>query len=399
MSTLFIKPNEFQGSDASRINQAIAAATERGLIAVIPKINAHAPAGQPRDLWLLDEAITLPSDATVELHNATIKLSDKSRDNFFRSANCGLGINPIEPAKNIHLTGKGHCVLVGADRPRATGDSAKTLGERTYGTDAGKDNESQRGDWRNIGILMANVSDFSIQNITMKDSHCWAVSLEYCTHGQVRDLHFESTGNKVIDGQTVRILNQDGLDLRQGCNNILIENITGHTGDDLIALTAIFHQNRIAGNDGSTMVSGGGTPQDAIHSITIRNVRGHCAGGHHIVRFLNTGTLPMYDIIMDGLIDTSVAPHRSKAAVKIGDHNTAYGGINALGLTRHFFISNIITRSQYPIFIGGSLCDSVISNVIQHDYAGDPVFFQSGEQYIRNVKVINVQNTTPVTPV
>lgn len=398
MTTFYVTPNEFQGSDIERINQAVAAASERGLVAVIPRINEHAAKGRPRDLWLLDEAITLPSNTTVELHNAHLKLSDLCRDNFFRSANCGLGIDPIEPASHIHLTGKGTCLLEGADHPRATGDSAKTIGERTYGSDTGKAGESQKGDWRNIGILMANVSDFSIENLTIKDSHCWAVSLEYCTQGKVRDLHFESTGSKMIDGQKVTILNQDGLDLRQGCHDILIENITGQSGDDLIALTAIAHQKETAGGLKSTMVSGQGSPDDAIHSITIRNVRGHCAGGHHIVRFLNTGTMQMYDIILDGLIDTSQEPNRSRAAVKIGDNNAAYGGINALGLTRRMMISNIITRSTYPILIGGSLSDATISNVIKHDGHGDPIFFQSGEQYIRNVKVINVQNTTPVTP-
>lgn len=397
--SIYITPNEFQGSDIERINQAAAAASERGLILVIPKLNDKAPAGQPHDLWLIDQAITLPSNTTVELHNAHIKLSDRCRDNFFRSANCGMGIDPIMPASNIHITGKGHALLEGADNPRATGDSAKTIGEKTYGSDAGKEGESQKGDWRNIGILMASVSNFSIQNISMKDSHCWGISLEYCSQGKVSDLHFESTGYKMVDGQKVTILNQDGLDLRQGCHNIHIENITGHSGDDLIALTAINHQNAAAGGACSTMVSGSGKPDDAIHSINIRNVRGHCAGGHHIVRFLNTGAMQMYDIVLDGLIDTSVPPDRSRAAVKIGDANPAYGGINSLGNTRRIMVSNIITRSTHPVLVGGSLCDSTMTNIMQHDGKGDPITFEAGEQLIRNVKVINVQNVTPVSPV
>ena len=397
--SLYITPNEFQGSDIERINQAASAASERGQILVIPKVNKKAAAGQPRDLWLIDQAIMLASDTTVELHNAHIKLSDRCRDNFFRSANCGMGINPIEPASHIHIIGKGNALLEGADNPRATGDSAKTIGERTHGSDAGNEGESQKGDWRNIGILMANVSNFSIENISIKDSHCWGISLEYCHHGKVRDVHFESTGSKIVDGQKVTILNQDGLDLRQGCHDIHIENITGHTGDDLIALTAIHHQNLEAGGLCSTMVSGKGQPDDAIHSVTIRNVRGHCAGGHHIVRFLNTGDMQMYDIVLDGLIDTSQAPDRSRASVKIGDANPAYGGINSLGNTRRIMVSNIITRSTYPVLVGGSLCDSTMANVMQHDGTGDPITFEAGEQLIRNVKVINVQNVTQVSPV
>ena len=99
--------------------------------------------------------------------------------------------------------------------------------------------ESQTGDWRNIGILLAFVDNFSIENVAIKDSHGWAISLEHCAHGRLRDLDFASSGFKMIDGVRQKILNQDGLDLRLGCHDILIENITGYTGDDLVALTAI----------------------------------------------------------------------------------------------------------------------------------------------------------------
>ena len=69
------------------------------------------------------------------------------------------------------------------------------------------------------------------------------------------------------------------------------------------------------------------------------------AGGHHIVRFLNTSGVRMYDILLDGLIDTSPQRVRCRAAVKIGD--TAYGGgIAPLGDTRRVIINNVI--SQLP---------------------------------------------------
>src|SRR5690606_16005581 len=98
MSTTYVTPNEFYGTDSQRINQAIASAVQHGCIVRIPRINQHVAPNQPEDLWLLDEAILLPSNITVELHDCNIKLSDHCRDNFFRSANCGIGIAPIEPA-------------------------------------------------------------------------------------------------------------------------------------------------------------------------------------------------------------------------------------------------------------------------------------------------------------
>jgi len=384
-------PNQYKGTDAQRIQQAVDAAAAGNRRVIIPHINEGESVSNPH-LWLLDEAIRLPSNITVELDGCHLKLSDRCRDNFFRSANCGVGISSIEAAENIHLIGRSGAVLEGADRPRASGDAAKILGERTFGTDAGVEGESQQGDWRNIGILMASVSRFSIQNIHMIDSHCWAISLEYCSHGILRDLSFDSRGKKMIDGNEETILNQDGLDLRQGCHDILIENISGETGDDLIALTAIANPERQAGNTNSTMISADHESTfPGIHNIIIRNVRGHCAGGHHIVRLLNTRGLPMDNIIVDGLIDTSFPPYQSRVALKIGDKFPQYGGINPLGTTRRIVVNNVVSRAKYAVLIGGSLCDSSISNVLQNGGENDAVYFESGAENIHNVVVNNAR--------
>lgn len=390
-----ITPNDFQGSDIERINQAIAVGVETGQRVVIPKQN-RAPGQSPRDVWLLDAAILVQSGTTLVLENCHLKLSDQCRDNFIRSANCGLGITDIEPMTDIHILGVGSVVLEGADRPRATGDSAKTLGERTFGTDAGVEGESPTGDWRNIGILLAYVEGFRIENLHMKDSHCWGMSLERCGQGVIRDIDFASTQRKVIDGKTETILNQDGIDLRQGCHDITIENITGYSGDDLVALTNILGKDPQAGTTTSTMVSAAnnrGNGQDDIRNIIIRNVRGHCAGGHHIVRILNAGGLKIHDVIIDGLIDTSGDGKRCKAAVKIGDSNPTWGGVTPLGDTYRLLISNIVSRAQHTILIAGSLTDSMITTVIRYADTGDPITYASGEENVRNVAVTNVQST------
>ena len=80
-----------------------------------------------RNWWLLDRAILIPENTTVILQNCKIKLSDRCRDNFFRSANCGIGIENPERIRNIHLKGEGLCILEGADHPRGTGDGSKII--------------------------------------------------------------------------------------------------------------------------------------------------------------------------------------------------------------------------------------------------------------------------------
>ena len=386
----FVTPNAFQGSDTERINQAIEAAVGVGATVVIPRWN-YATGGKT-ETWLLDAAVLLRSNTTLVLDNCRIKLSDRCRDNMMRSANCGLGITEIEPMSNIHIRGVGNVVFEGADHPRATGDSGKTLGKPTYGTDAGVDGESQRGDWRNIGILLAFVENFSIENVAIHDSHCWAVSLERCAHGQVRDLRFASRENSTIDGAPVKILNQDGLDLRLGCHDILIENISGHTGDDLVALTAIPSATRPAGTLASTMVSGGlnrGEGRDDIRQIIVRNVRGYSCGGHHIVRLLNTPGVRMHDIVVDGVIDTSPAGRSCAAAVKIGDSNYG-GGAAPLGDTSRILVSNVISQARNTILIGGSLADSAISNVVRQAENGEPITYGAGKDMVRNVLMSNI---------
>jgi len=387
----FVSPNDFTGSDSERINQAVAAAAATGRRVVIPRLNRKD--GGAREVWLLDSAILVRTGTTLELENCHIRLSDRCRDNFIRSANCGAGITDIEPMKDIHIVGVGSVLLEGADHPRATGDSAKTLGERTYGTDAGVEGESQTGDWRNIGILMAFVERFSIENLRMKDSHCWGILLERCGFGRVRDIDFASTGGKLIDGARETVLNQDGLDLRQGCHDIAIENISGYTGDDLVALTNILG-NEKAGTTESTMVSGAnnrGGGVDDIRHITLRNIRGHCAGGHHIVRFLNASGLKIHDVILDGLIDTSGSGKRCKAALKIGDSNPVWGGVTPLGDTYRILVNNIMSRSKHTVLIAGSLSDSNITNVMKYDAPGEAITYESGRDNVRNVELSNVR--------
>jgi hypothetical protein len=387
-----VTPNDFAGSDVARINQAIAVGVETGKRVVVPKQNRLAD-GSTRDVWLLDSAILVRSGTTLVLENCHLKLSDQCRDNFIRSGNCGVGITEIEPMRDVHILGVGRVVLEGADRPRATGDSAKTLGERTYGTDAGVEGESPTGDWRNIGILLAYVEGFRIENLHMKDSHCWGISLERCGQGVIRDIDFASTQQKVIDGKTETILNQDGIDLRQGCHDITIENITGYSGDDLVALTNILGKDPKAGTTTSTMVSASnnrGNGQDDIRNIIIRNIRGHCAGGHHIVRLLNAGGLKIHDVMLDGLIDTSGDGKPCKAAVKIGDSNPTWGGVTPLGDTYRILISNVMSRARHTILIAGSLTESMITNVVRYGDGGDPITYASGEENVREVVVANV---------
>ena len=117
--------NHFLGNtDSDILNTAIENRDSDGNVIIGPRKSDREP---ERNYWLLDNAILLPSNTTVILQNCKLKLSDRCRDNFFRSANCGLGIEENEPIFNVQIKGEGNAVLEGADHPRATCDESKTL--------------------------------------------------------------------------------------------------------------------------------------------------------------------------------------------------------------------------------------------------------------------------------
>lgn len=394
-------PNNYRGSDIERINAALKDAGKCGGTVHIGK--RRRKDGANRDFWLIDSAMLIYGNTHLIIDNCTIKLSNTSRDNLLRSANCIPG-SEVAYLKNIHISGIGNAVLEGADVPRSTGDSGKllhneefTLQEVTsYGTDATKSGESQTGDWRNIGILLVNVDGFTLERLTVRESHCWAVSLEYCTSGHIRDLHFFSTPFKQVNDKKEIVRNQDGLDLRRGCRNILIENISGATGDDLVALTAIATAERSAGLLQKTEFRGGDSNVSLgdVCNITIRNVQGFSSGKNQIIRFLNTGGVKMYNIILDGVIDTSPPELRNRATVRIGDNVARWGGVTPLGDTFGFHISNIISYAEKSVVIIGSLQDSIINNVSNFNSLTQPVLFESGKANVKNVIISNTVNST-----
>ena len=234
-----------------------------------------------REVWLLDSAILVQSGTVLELVNCHLKFSDRCRDNFIRGANCGLGITEVEPLENVQIRGTGHVVLEGADH-RGPPDPEKRWGPKPTGPTRASRTSARRGTGE-CGILLAHVDGFRIENLPIKESHGLGDLAGACVHGTIRDARFTSTGSREIAGEREAILNQDGIDLRQGCHDILIENISGHTGDDLIALTNLVNEDQKAGSTSSMMVTranNNGLGRDDIRNITIRDVRVLPRGPH-----------------------------------------------------------------------------------------------------------------------
>lgn len=386
--------NDFFGeTDSEILENALSGRDRDGILVIGPKVDGEA--------WLLDRALLLPKNTTVILRNCKLKLSDRCRDNFFRTDNCGINIEKVAPTSNIHIIGEGHVVLEGADHPRATGDGSKILSNpcpylrgkyiteeslsyaqwipedrrrpglltpddrhsHSYGTDAGKDGESPKGDWRGIGILFANIENFSIENITIRASHGWGISIESGSFGQIRHIHFDDLMYKEIDGLAHNMENQDGIDLRNGCHDILITDITGKTGDDVVALTAIAVEDVLPGGRlGTThIMENDWTKRDrGIYNVTIRNVTATSACCW-LVRLLAVNS-QIRNIVIDGIVDTSTDRDHT-GTILLGDDGV-YGKNPDNGIDS-VIISNVVSNAaRAAINIWGGIENSLISNVI-----------------------------------
>lgn len=405
-----------KSTDSESFENAIAHKDSDGIILIPPRMS---DIDKERDYWIIDRAILLPENTTIIMQNATIKLSDQCRDNFFRTSNCGMGIEFPKRIRNVHIKGMGVCTLVGADHPRATGDGSKILANpcpyevddlckmapwipkerrtpdalvfmddrhsHSFGTDAGTD-ESQYGDWRGIGVLFANVDGFSIENLHIVDSHGWGISLEECENGFIKEICFNACMSKMIDGLRSNMENQDGIDIRNGCHDITISDISGRTGDDVIALTAIADSEyRPGGSLRNTHVmhNDWSKRERDIYNITIRNVTAYsnlCL----IIRLLPVMS-HIRNIIIDGIVDNT-PPHITHWATMELGNDVGYGKILPDAMS-NIVISNVICNAECGILVGEGFHDSVISNVINKK-KGTPLIM--GKENMVNVKTENL---------
>jgi hypothetical protein len=222
--------------------------------------------------------------------------------------------------------------------------------------------------WKNNLILFTNVDGFKIADISCHNQRWWAINLYYCANGYVggvdfkaNDIGIDSCGN-VYHGlvrekyDEVLVKNADGVDLRCGCHDIVIENLTGFTEDDSVALTGLL------GLSERTFGVEGLSPD--IHHVTIRNIAttAFCTN----VRLLNQGDVKLHDITVDGVYDMSEeSPYVDKGlyAVRVGD-TRLYGTRHATkDETYNITIRNVRSRSDYAVSLAGDMENVVLYGI------------------------------------
>ena len=321
----FLTPNEsrfFGKSDSETLQNVIDFAAESGEGQIlIPRHNARTG----ENIWIIDKTVLLPSDCTVLLDNCHLRLADGVRENIFRNKNCGTpeGRTREGEQHGIRLIGIGNALLDGGE-PNGLSEQLRRDHPEKYPHMS-----------VNLLVWFSNVRDFEIRGLHVIESRWWAFCFVYCRWGRISNIDFKMHAT---------LENQDGIDLRVGCEYITIENITGITGDDTVALTALNGFERDLAVEGKSK---------DIHDITIKNIISS-THGCSIIRFLCEDGIREYNITVDGVKDTGESI--ASAPIFLGSNTSSAHKFwricpRKMGDFENVVIRNVSTCAQKGIMI------------------------------------------------
>lgn len=309
-----------------------------------------------RGNWEIDTAIRLPSNFTLILDNCHLRMASGCYSNMFVNEHhdTDIGRTVEGTDRNISIIGKGEAILDGGEY--------NGLSEKTQLVNG------MPPVWKNNLVLFTNVCGFKVFGISCRNQRWWALNFVYCREGYLGKIDFcasdaatDENGNvyhglKRSKYSDVLVKNADGIDLRQGCHDIVIENITGFTEDDTIALTGL------NGNI-EKHFSVEGLPSD-ICNVKIKNIAtaSYCTN----VRLLNQGDVKLHDIEIDGVYDMakkSAHLDRGRYVVRVGD-NYLYGERHSTPEeTYNITVKNITATANDAIYLAGAMSNLVMYGI------------------------------------
>ena len=304
MSRSFISPNDptlFGSCDSETIQNAVARAVETGCRRVeIPRYNAR----RDEMKWVVGKAIRLPDDFTLILDNCVMIQESGVYDHMFMNESA-WDFDKVhrreDGQRNIAVIGRGNVLLSGGEHNGLLEKTACRMGLPTI--------------WRNTMFMWWNVDGLRVENLSVCHQRWWAMTHLYCRNVVLRDLDFFAVPH---------VPNMDGIDLRVGCHDFTLENITGRTGDDVIALTALSgtgeRRRAVEGETGD------------ICNVKIRNVLADpftCL----VVRLLNEDGNRIHHVDLDGICDVSWfgQKRRPGATLAMGGQGDLYASLRSGG--------------------------------------------------------------------
>lgn len=304
----------------------------------VAAINAALLAGDiiiENGVFLISESIKIPSNRTIYGKNAKIKIADNAFDNIFRNSDW------INGNSNIHIIGQGNFSI----------DGNVENNNDDYATYGGKQTANS---YKYVTISFFKVTNFSIKNLTVIDYPHHCIHLNKCAIGEIDNIYFN---HKIVT------LNQDGIDIAWGCNNITINKLHGYTADDFIAFFTGIKGDLFASYDPGFNVGD-------IHDITITDV---------LIKNSHAGAFPaiiggngnkIHDISMSNIVA------KISGSLMFSNYELAYTGtpptVNDIYniIIDDVEINTIVTRTAALIF-GQNMKDSAFTNIVNN--SGKPM--------------------------
>ncbi len=317
---------------------------------VIPRINLRTGKAQ----WDVDKAIVLSSNLEIVLDNCYIRQMDGSMDNVFRNFDDDAMRSTLEEEQeNIVIRGVGNAVIDGGIHNGLL-----------------QKNSMQNGlphvEMNNV-IRLHNLRGFRLTDFTIINQRWWAINLNYVEEGYIAGLKI-----KCNNGQH----NLDGIDLRSGCNNIILENLFGQAGDDFIALTGFY------GGRASDKYAVVGKSID-IHDIQIKNIIATSAECT-VVALRNQDGVKIYNVTVDTVYDAISSkeinndnpnfvfnfdnnayrsPKSPYALMRIGQEGWIHKKQCEMGDVYGIHVHNIHARTNTAIILNEKIEDSYFGNI------------------------------------
>ena len=394
---MFLNVNEYKhlACVSDMINAAIQDARTSGKIVVIPPINERTG----KDVWEITKSIVLYSGTTLVLNNSHLRMGDGIICRMMVNANYNLPVTEENLQKNITVRGIGGAMLDGGihNGIYEKNGIARKVPQKT---------DKLAVD--NCTMYFKNVENLVVEGIHIKNHRYWGCLLTSASYSRVSNLRFTSESN---------VPNQDGVDVCAGCHDVIVENITGCTGDNLVAICALGVKERPGMGD--------------IHNITVRNVMGYGVNGCALVRLLNHDGNKLYNIRIDNIIETSpwsekdapvaqnpdllirtddegniipwkkIIPgeigYRIEATVLIGESYWFSKSKAQPGDTFGISVSNVMSHSRFAVWINNTLQDSSFDNIRLFGNGFMAVFFGEGE--MENLRFTNLSYDKDCKPV
>ena len=392
-----ITPNLFlnAATDDEMIQKAVNKANKKKTYVNIPKYNKRTNS----NIWIITKAILLNSNSKIILNGCHLRMADNVFTNMFKNSNCDYYGDVLDKRqRNIKIIGK--------NNPLLDGGEYNGLSER---------NSFKKGlpsIRENNLIRLSNVENIKISNLSIKDQRYWGLCFTFCSKGTINYINFSSAGN---------VPNQDGIDLRLGCHDFVIKNITGCTGDDVIALTALADSSKGIKHEIAGL-------KNNIWNIKIKHVHAYGVCGNAMIRLLNHDHRKIYNIKIKDVLETSpyskndlsvaVNPdsennldsnglfkvkkptkvgengYRLSACIRLGEQFWFKNEKGQLGDIYNINIKNVKTHARFAIAVLNNLIDSKFKNINIFGNGFMAVYF--GEGIYENLTFNNIRYQNPI---